>query len=145
MKGPAATAALLPAEWQLYLSEARLATYCSWPFTEGCACTPERMAAAGFIHCPSENGPDVVQCFFCFKELEGWEPEDDPLDEHRKHSSGCTFLSLRKNPVDLTLQEFLKLEKERTRNMIKKQISQKVTAFKEESECARRAIEKLVS
>ncbi|TFK08709.1 Nuclear protein MDM1 [Platysternon megacephalum] len=144
MKGPAA-AALLPAEWQLYLSETRLATYRSWPFTEGCACTPERMAEAGFIHCPSENGPDVVQCFFCFKELEGWEPEDDPIDEHRKHSSGCAFLSLRKNPVDLTLQEFLKLDKERTRNMIKKQISQKVTEFKEESERARRDIEKLVS
>uniref|UniRef100_A0A8C0GPF1 Baculoviral IAP repeat containing 5 n=1 Tax=Chelonoidis abingdonii TaxID=106734 RepID=A0A8C0GPF1_CHEAB len=115
MKCPrAATAARrAPAcEWQLYLSETRLATYRSWPFTEGC------MAEAGFIHCPSENGPDVVQCFFCFKELEGWEPEDDPLDEHRKHSSGCAFLSLRKNPVDLTLQEFLKLDKERTRNMI---------------------------
>nr|XP_032651776.1 baculoviral IAP repeat-containing protein 5 [Chelonoidis abingdonii] len=148
MKCPrAATAARrAPAcEWQLYLSETRLATYRSWPFTEGCACTPEQMAEAGFIHCPSENGPDVVQCFFCFKELEGWEPEDDPLDEHRKHSSGCAFLSLRKNPVDLTLQEFLKLDKERTRNMIKKQISQKVTEFKEESERARRDIEKLVS
>uniref|UniRef100_A0A674JBE8 Baculoviral IAP repeat containing 5 n=1 Tax=Terrapene triunguis TaxID=2587831 RepID=A0A674JBE8_9SAUR len=152
--------------WQLYLSETRLATYRSWPFTEGCACTPERMAEAGFIHCPSENGPDVVQCFFCFKELEGWEPEDDPMGvpasycslypegggggggcryEHRKHSSGCAFLSLHKNPVDLTLQEFLKLDKERTRNMIKKQISQKVTEFKEESQRARRDIEKLVS
>lgn len=38
-----------------------------------------QMAAAGFVHCPSENGPDVAQCFFCFKELEGWEPDDDPL------------------------------------------------------------------
>lgn len=37
------------------------------------------MAAAGFVHCPSENGPDVAQCFFCLKELEGWEPDDDPL------------------------------------------------------------------
>lgn len=38
-----------------------------------------QMAAAGFVHCPSENGPDVAQCFFCLKELEGWEPDDDPL------------------------------------------------------------------
>uniref|UniRef100_A0A8C3SW91 Uncharacterized protein n=1 Tax=Chelydra serpentina TaxID=8475 RepID=A0A8C3SW91_CHESE len=53
MKGPAA--ALLPAEWQLYLSETRLATYRSCPFTEGCACTPERMAEAGFIHCPKKK------------------------------------------------------------------------------------------
>uniref|UniRef100_A0A8C3S3T9 BIRC5 n=1 Tax=Chelydra serpentina TaxID=8475 RepID=A0A8C3S3T9_CHESE len=89
-----------------------------WLFTEGCASTPEQMAAAGFIHCPSENGPDVVQCFCCFKELEGWEPDDDPIDD----------------PVDLTLQEFKKLNKERMRNVIKKQISQKVTEFNEDSQ-----------
>ncbi|PNJ88241.1 BIRC5 isoform 9, partial [Pongo abelii] len=51
----------------------------NWPFLEGCACTPERMAEAGFIHCPTENEPDLAQCFFCFKELEGWEPDDDPI------------------------------------------------------------------
>ncbi|EPY86773.1 hypothetical protein CB1_000299010 [Camelus ferus] len=38
-----------------------------------------QMAAAGFIHCPTENEPDLAQCFFCFKELEGWEPDDDPI------------------------------------------------------------------
>ncbi|KAL2764568.1 baculoviral IAP repeat-containing protein 5 isoform 2, partial [Daubentonia madagascariensis] len=37
------------------------------------------MAEAGFIHCPTENEPDLAQCFFCFKELEGWEPDDDPM------------------------------------------------------------------
>lgn len=37
------------------------------------------MAKAGFIHCPADNAPDVAQCFFCFKELEGWEPDDDPM------------------------------------------------------------------
>uniref|UniRef100_A0A8C8E4W7 Survivin n=1 Tax=Otus sunia TaxID=257818 RepID=A0A8C8E4W7_9STRI len=94
------------------------ATFRNWPFTEGCACTPERMAAAGFVHCPSENGPDVAQCFFCFKELEGWEPDDDPLEEHKKHSAGCAFLSLQKDPTNLTLQEFLKLDKERMKNVI---------------------------
>lgn len=42
-------------------------------------CPPLQMAAAGFIHCPTENEPDLAQCFFCFKELEGWEPDDDPM------------------------------------------------------------------
>lgn len=37
-----------------------------------------QMATAGFIHTPSENSPDTAICFFCLKELEGWEPEDDP-------------------------------------------------------------------
>lgn len=37
-----------------------------------------QMARAGFVHCPSENEPDVACCFFCLLELEGWEPDDDP-------------------------------------------------------------------
>ncbi|XP_040100682.1 baculoviral IAP repeat-containing protein 5 isoform X2 [Oryx dammah] len=69
----------LPPAWQLYLKDHRVSTFKNWPFLEGCACTPERMAAAGFIHCPTENEPDLAQCFFCFKELEGWEPDDDPM------------------------------------------------------------------
>uniref|UniRef100_A0A8B9XXB2 Baculoviral IAP repeat-containing protein 5 n=1 Tax=Bos mutus grunniens TaxID=30521 RepID=A0A8B9XXB2_BOSMU len=71
----------LPPAWQLYLKDHRVSTFKNWPFLEGCACTPERMAAAGFIHCPTENEPDLAQCFFCFKELEGWEPDDDPMQK----------------------------------------------------------------
>ncbi|NWS70450.1 BIRC5 protein, partial [Crotophaga sulcirostris] len=108
----------LPEEWRLYLVSNRVATFRSWPFTEDCTCTPERMAAAGFVHCPSENSPDVAQCFFCFKELEGWEPDDDPLEEHKKHSAGCAFISRHKVLTNLTLQEFLKLDKERMKNAI---------------------------
>lgn len=71
--------------WQVYGEDHRLATFRHWPFQEGCACTSERMAAAGFVHCPTENEPDLVECFFSFKELEGWEPDDDdPAEEHRK-------------------------------------------------------------
>ncbi|XP_037056991.1 baculoviral IAP repeat-containing protein 5 isoform X2 [Peromyscus leucopus] len=69
----------LPATWQLYLMDHRISTFKNWPFLEGCSCTPERMAEAGFIHCPTENEPDLAQCFFCFKELEGWEPDDNPM------------------------------------------------------------------
>lgn len=135
----------LPAAWRLYLVPTRVATFRSWPFTEGCACTPDRMAAAGFVHCPSENGPDVAQCFFCLKELEGWEPDDDPLEEHKKHSAGCAFVALQKDPASLTLQEFLKLDKERMKNAIKKQISQKVTEVEDTAKSVRREIEKLAS
>ncbi|XP_027756582.1 baculoviral IAP repeat-containing protein 5.2-A-like isoform X2 [Empidonax traillii] len=38
MAGPA----VLPEEWRLYLVSSRVATFRNWPFTEGCACTPER-------------------------------------------------------------------------------------------------------
>ena len=37
-----------------------------------------QMAQAGFYHCPTDNEPDVAICFVCQKELDGWEPEDDP-------------------------------------------------------------------
>ncbi|XP_069706483.1 baculoviral IAP repeat-containing protein 5-like [Phaenicophaeus curvirostris] len=141
----AAALAAMPEQWRFYLAPTRAATFRNWPFTEGCACTPERMAAAGFVHCPSENGPDVAQCFFCFKELEGWEPDDDPLEEHKKHSAGCAFLSLQKVPADLTLQEFLKLDKERMKNAIKKIISQKVSDVEDVAKSVRREIENLIS
>lgn len=42
-------------------------------------CCRFQMAEAGFVHCPTENEPDLAQCFFCFKELEGWEPDDNPM------------------------------------------------------------------
>ncbi|XP_040496049.1 baculoviral IAP repeat-containing protein 5 isoform X1 [Ursus americanus] len=111
-------ASSLPPAWQFYLKDHRVSTFKNWPFLEGCACTPERMAEAGFIHCPTENEPDLAQCFFCFKELEGWEPDDDPIEEHKKHSSGCAFLSVKKQFEELTLSEFLKLDKERAKNKI---------------------------
>jgi Inhibitor of Apoptosis domain len=37
-----------------------------------------QMAAAGFFHCPTDQEPDLVRCFVCHKELDGWEPTDDP-------------------------------------------------------------------
>ncbi|KAM3655192.1 baculoviral IAP repeat-containing protein 5-like [Ammospiza maritima maritima] len=124
---------LLPEPWRLYFHSVRAATFHNWPFTEGCACTPERMAAAGFVHTPSENSPDVAQCFYCFVELECWEPDDDPLEEHKKYSAACGFLSLQKEPSNLTVLEFLKLEKMRTRNAFKKEVARKMTEFEDKA------------
>uniref|UniRef100_A0A8D0H609 Baculoviral IAP repeat containing 5 n=1 Tax=Sphenodon punctatus TaxID=8508 RepID=A0A8D0H609_SPHPU len=104
--------------WDLYRQKCRVASFRQWPFASDCSCTPDRMAAAGFIHCPAENAPDVAQCFFCFKELEGWEPSDDSMAEHKKHSPRCAFLALQKEPEKMTLLEFLKLDKERMKNLI---------------------------
>lgn len=138
-------ASALPAAWQLYLRERRVATFKNWPFLEGCACTPERMADAGFIHCPTDNEPDLAQCFFCFKELEGWEPDDDPMEEHRKHSAGCAFLGVKKPFEDLTLSEFLKLDKERAKNKIAKDTSQKQKEFEKTAKRVRDSIQQLAA
>ncbi|XP_057900204.1 baculoviral IAP repeat-containing protein 5-like [Melospiza georgiana] len=131
---------LLPEGWRLCFHSVRAATFHNWPLTEGCACTPERMAAAGFVHTPSENSPDVAQCFV---ELEGWEPDDDPLEEHKKYSAACGFLSLQKEPSNLTALEFLELEKTRTRNALKKEVSQKMTEFEDKAKIQRCRIKNL--
>ncbi|KAM9674465.1 baculoviral IAP repeat-containing protein 5-like [Dama dama] len=107
--------------------------------------SPLQMAVAGFIHCPTENEPDLAQCFFCFKELEGWEPDDDPTEEHKKHSSGCAFLSVKKQFEELTLSEFLKLDKERTKNKITKETNSKQKEFEETAKKVRCATEQLAA
>uniref|UniRef100_A0A8D0EDF3 Survivin n=1 Tax=Salvator merianae TaxID=96440 RepID=A0A8D0EDF3_SALMN len=120
---------VLPSELkglEYFFKEHRLATFTQWPFDSGCSCTPDRMAEAGFIHCPSENAPDVAQCIICFKELEGWEPDDDPREEHQKHSPNCAFLALQKDISELSLQEFMRLNKERIKNLVKKQVNKKI-------------------
>ncbi|XP_030062493.1 baculoviral IAP repeat-containing protein 5-like [Microcaecilia unicolor] len=133
----------IPEQWRLYLLDSRIRTYSNWPFIEGCACTPARMAAAGFIHCPSENSPDVAQCFFCFKELEGWEPDDDPMEEHKKHSSGCAFINIKKKIENLSQNEFLKLDKERLKNETQKKVMQKIDQFQEAAKQVRSSIQKM--
>lgn len=55
------------------------------------------MAKAGFVHCPSENEPDVACCFYCLRELEGWEPEDNPWwapAAHLYNLSALFFLAI---------------------------------------------------
>jgi len=36
------------------------------------------MAAAGFYVVGDSNEPDLVECFICGKQLDGWESNDDP-------------------------------------------------------------------
>jgi hypothetical protein len=63
------------------------------------------------------------RCFVCYKELDGWEPLDDPFKEHKSHSPKCAFLKL-KNPEELSVKEFLELEKTRQLNKIKLKTAQ---------------------
>ena len=36
------------------------------------------MAQAGFYSSGTDAAPDSARCYVCFKELEGWEPHDNP-------------------------------------------------------------------
>uniref|UniRef100_A0AAY5KIK5 Baculoviral IAP repeat-containing protein 5 n=2 Tax=Esox lucius TaxID=8010 RepID=A0AAY5KIK5_ESOLU len=91
----------------------------------------KKMAKAGFIHTPTENSPDIAMCFFCLKELEGWEPEDDPEKEHKSHSPSCNFICLKKGVTDLTVEDFIKLQKEKQKFHIKKAGKEDITKFEE--------------
>ncbi|XP_047465982.1 baculoviral IAP repeat-containing protein 5a [Mugil cephalus] len=116
---------------KMYFYENRLKTFEGWPFNEDCMCTPENMAKAGFIHTPSENSPDVAMCFFCLKELEGWEPDDDPEKEHRSHSSSCHFINLKKSVEELSVEEILKLQKEKHKFILMKSCKEALARFEE--------------
>ena len=61
-----------------FWKQSRRTTYGSWPFNESDKCSAERMAAAGFYVIGDSNEPDLVECFICSKQLDGWEPDDDP-------------------------------------------------------------------
>jgi hypothetical protein len=53
--------------------------------------TPENLARAGFFHNPSEQeGYDTCKCFLCGVELGGWDPDDDPFEEHARRG-GCAW------------------------------------------------------
>ncbi|XP_015199963.1 baculoviral IAP repeat-containing protein 5b [Lepisosteus oculatus] len=130
---------------RMYRLERRLETFKDWPFLEDCKCTPERMALAGFVHCPSESEPDVACCFFCLKELEGWEPDDDPWYEHAKRSPHCGFLNMKKDFDTLLATEFFKLEQQRLCIYIRKIGGQKIAQFREEVEQTRRNLQTLFS
>ncbi|KAK5880982.1 hypothetical protein CesoFtcFv8_021835 [Champsocephalus esox] len=114
---------------EMFFYENRLKTFEGWPFEENCSCTPENMAKAGFIHTPSDNCPDIAMCFFCLKELEGWEPDDDPEKEHKSHSAACQFIALKKKVEELNVEEFFKLQRERHKFQIIKSRNNDITKF----------------
>ncbi|XP_040532042.1 baculoviral IAP repeat-containing protein 5.1 [Gallus gallus] len=124
---------------EMYDYENRLKTFTNWPFVENCKCTPENMAKAGFIHCPSANETDVAKCFFCLIELEGWEPNDDPWEEHTKRRS-CGFLSLTKQFDDLTMEEYYMLEMTRLRTFLCKTGRSIINSFEEEVAATRKRL-----
>ncbi|KAF8531326.1 hypothetical protein JB92DRAFT_2851424 [Gautieria morchelliformis] len=58
--------------------------------------TSKMMAKAGFIYAPVNNKDDTCECIYCGVELAGWEPEDDPMEEHRSRQAKkgpCPFFA----------------------------------------------------
>ncbi|KAJ5096830.1 hypothetical protein N7456_007551 [Penicillium angulare] len=76
------------------ISQARLATFGSaWPHDgkRGWVCQSEKMVEAGWYFCPTEEETDLASCAYCKLSLDGWEPKDDPYEEHYRRSPHCSF------------------------------------------------------
>ncbi|KAH0952163.1 hypothetical protein HN011_012083 [Eciton burchellii] len=89
----------------------RIKTYENWPFKSSDKCNVEHMAAAGF-YVVGDDEPDLVECFICGKQLNGWESHDDPWSEHIKHQSDCPYVKLNKqDEKEWTIEEMYDLYK----------------------------------
>ncbi|XP_060603746.1 baculoviral IAP repeat-containing protein 5-like [Ruditapes philippinarum] len=130
-------------EYSMLFTDYRLKTFTDWPFDEDNSCNPYALASAGFYHIPTNEEPDATRCFCCYKDLDGWEPDDNPWEEHRKHSPHCAFLSLNKSVEKLTVDEFLKLECERQKNKLKKLFHIKIDELKHHGKNVRMEMAKI--
>lgn len=62
-----------------------------WPHK---APSAQQVAEAGFYYKPYKTGDDNVACYLCDRRLDGWEKDDDPIEEHLKHSPECGYATL---------------------------------------------------
>lgn len=132
--------------WEMAEEAKRFKTFKNWPFNDesNIKCTAAKMAEAGFFHCPTKNLPDLVQCYVCFKELDGWEPDDDPWEEHASHTKDCLFVKLNKKEQDLRVEELYKLEAQRHINKVKQITAEKIEKFRQEALKLRSSIDDIV-
>ncbi|XP_018018393.1 baculoviral IAP repeat-containing protein 5 isoform X2 [Hyalella azteca] len=109
-------------ELSLFFEKNRLKTFKNWPFKLPSACTKEKMAAAGFYFAGSKSEPDLACCFVCLKELDGWEEEDDPWEEHSRRGE-CDFIKLNKTEEEMTVMELFDL-------LVKRRLNQMIASSK---------------
>lgn len=77
--------------------DARRMTFDSkWPHENkrGWTCKIQKMIEAGWYYCPTLESEDFVKCSYCSLSLDGWEPKDNPRDEHQRRSPDCVFFTL---------------------------------------------------
>ncbi|XP_018331127.1 baculoviral IAP repeat-containing protein 5 [Agrilus planipennis] len=100
-----------------------------WVFDDSKPCNAKKLAEAGFYYTGTEEEPDFVQCFFCDKQLVGWEEEDDPWQEHLHRSPQCEFAKHNKLEMELTLAQFIQLREKLVMKLFKKWMSKRDEQF----------------
>jgi len=123
----------------------RLATFekYNWPHGDDETCTAEKMADAGFYMVENEEEEDLARCFYCRRELSGWEPQDDPWQEHKRKP--CPFIKLGKTARNLTVKDQIELEAERTRIIVMKRQEVAEAEYRLQAEKVKLEIIKLAS
>lgn len=48
-----------------------------------------QLSRAGFFYKPTSSCPDNTTCYLCQSSLDGWEENDNAVEEHLKHSPKC--------------------------------------------------------
>ncbi|KAJ5676866.1 uncharacterized protein N7477_002499 [Penicillium maclennaniae] len=84
------------------ITQARIATFgAAWPHDgkRGWVCQSDKMVEGGWYFCPNEESNDLASCPYCKLSLDGWEPKDDPFDEHFRRSSDCSFFVFAQPPA----------------------------------------------
>ena len=123
---------LIPEPTSFFWKQNRIKTFNSWPFKASDKCNAKSMVAAGFYVIGDNNEPDLVECFICGKQLDGWEAHDDPWDEHVKHKSDCLFVKLNKqDEKEWTVHEMYDLYKEYHIKKYKDELEKKIFALKD--------------
>ncbi|KAL7627764.1 hypothetical protein AAE478_001959 [Parahypoxylon ruwenzoriense] len=77
--------------------EARKATFGGrWPHEgkRGWKCKTKQLVDAGWKYTPTSESEDMATCTYCQLALDGWEPKDNPWDEHSRRSPDCQFFAL---------------------------------------------------
>lgn len=68
--------------------EERVKSFKSWPLD---FISIDDLASNGFIYTGKK---DMTCCVYCGVHIEGWEKDDTPNLEHRKHSPRCPFIRM---------------------------------------------------
>ncbi|KAH9908507.1 hypothetical protein F4778DRAFT_350125 [Xylariomycetidae sp. FL2044] len=77
--------------------DARKATFNGhWPHEgkRGWKCKTKQLVEAGWKYTPTMDSDDMATCTYCQLALDGWEPKDNPMDEHYRRSPDCQFFHL---------------------------------------------------
>ncbi|TRY74030.1 hypothetical protein TCAL_05047 [Tigriopus californicus] len=118
------------------LAPVRTQSFEDWPFDESDSpCRPDKMSEAGFYFVGYSEEPDLVRCYYCRRELGGWEPNDDPWTEHARRP--CPFIKLGKKPEQLTVEDLYRLEDERLAHIFMTQCEAKLEELKETGKSVR--------